>query len=290
MSYASIHPAWERDPEYITEGFSVEITAKDVPSLKENSGKLPAETPVAITFLPGESLESRLEAAIAARELGFEPMPHFSARRIKSEEEFKTMLERMVQEAGVKRCFAIAGDPSEPEGPYADTSALIATGFFEQNGIKAIGIAGHPEGHPNMTTAECFSVLQSKCSMIEERGMKPIIVTQFGFDPDAFMDWLKELRKHNIDAPVRLGVPGPTNIKSLIKFAARCGVSASASVMAKYGVSLTKLFGTAGPDKMVDAFREGFDSEHGRVRLHFYPFGGLGKTIEWVDDYSAKLK
>ena len=29
-------------------------------------------------------------------------------------------------------------------------------------------------------------------------------------------------------------------------------------------------------------------SEHGRVRLHFYPFGGLTKTVEWIDDYNQR--
>jgi methylenetetrahydrofolate reductase (NADPH) len=288
MSYAEIHPNWDKEPESITEGFSIEITAKDVEGLIESAPMLPPGTPVAVTFLPGETLEARLIAAKKVRELGFEPMPHFSARRIQSHEEFKTMLEAMVKEAGVKRCFAIAGDPAEAEGPFSDTSSLIATGLFEANGIKAIGIAGHPEGHPNMTNDECFSVLKSKCDMIHERGMKPLIVTQFGFDPDAFLNWLKAVRDYGIDAPVRLGVPGPTNIKTLLRFAARCGVSATTSVMTKYGISLTKLIGTAGPDKMVDAFAKQFGEEHGRVRLHFYPFGGLHKTVDWVKTYTYK--
>jgi methylenetetrahydrofolate reductase (NADPH) len=289
MSYAQIHPAWDREPAYITEGYSIEITAKDADALRAVAPTLPPSTPVAVTFLPGETLEARLAAAKAVRDLGLEPMPHFSARRIGSEEEFRTMVERMVREAGVRRCFAIAGDPPEPEGPYADTSALIETGFFEANDIIAIGIAGHPQGHPNMSDEECFEVLEKKCAMIHERGMKPIIVTQFGFDPDAFMAWLKAVRERGIDAPVRLGVPGPTNIKTLLRFAARCGVSASATVMSKYGISLAKLVGTAGPDKMVDAFARGFGREHGRVRLHFYPFGGLAKTVEWVDGYTSRL-
>jgi methylenetetrahydrofolate reductase (NADPH) len=288
MNYAEIHPNWDREPAYVTEGFSVEITAKDVAGLREAAPMLPPNTPVAVTFLPGEALEARLAAAKEVRALGFEPMPHFSARRIKSEAEFGSMIEQMVAEAGVKRCFAIAGDPSQPEGPYSETSMLIETGFFEANGIKAIGIAGHPQGHPNMTEDECFAVLERKCAMIHERGMKPLIVTQFGFDPDAFMQWLVVLRQRGIDAPVRIGVPGPTSIKALVKFAARCGVEASASVMSKYGVSLTNLLGTAGPDKMVNAFASGFGGEHGRVRLHFYPFGGLVKTAEWIDKYDRK--
>jgi methylenetetrahydrofolate reductase (NADPH) len=288
MSYSEIHPNWDRDPQYITEGFSIEITAKDVEGLRKAAPKLPPGTPVAVTFLPGEELEARVNAAKEVRALGFEPMPHFSARRIKSEAEFETMVERMVGEADVKRCFAIAGDPPQPEGPYSETAMLIETGIFERNGIKAIGVAGHPQGHPNMKEEECFAVLDRKCGMILDRSMKPLIVTQFGFDPEAFLQWLVDLRAKGIDAPVRIGVPGPTSIKMLLKFAARCGVEASASVMSKYGISLASLIGTAGPDKMVDAFAAGFDGKHGRVRLHFYPFGGLEKTADWISDYDRK--
>ena len=288
MSYAEIHPNWDREPAYITEGFSVEITAKDTEGLREAAPLLPPATPVAVTFLPGETLEARLAAAREVRTLGFEPMPHFSARRIASQAELKSMVERMVEEAGVRRCFAIAGDRPQAEGPYSETAELIESGLFEANGIKAIGIAGHPQGHPHMTEEQCFAVLERKCSMIHERGMKPLIVTQFGFDPDAFMQWLVDLRQRGIDVPVRIGVPGPTSIRALLKFAARCGVEASASVMSKYGISLTNLLGSAGPDKMVNAFARGFGGQHGRVRLHFYPFGGLVKTAEWIVQYNEK--
>jgi len=287
-SYAEIHPNWEREPAYITEGFSIEMTAKDIENLRAAAPLLPPDTPVAVTFLPGETLDARLAAAKEVRALGFEPMPHFSARRITSEAELETMIKRMAEEASVRRCFAIAGDPSHAEGPYADTSMLIETGFFEAHGIKAIGVAGHPQGHANMTEEQCFAVLERKCALIHQHGMKPLIVTQFGFDPDAFMQWLVVLRQRGIDAPVRIGVPGPTSIKGLLKFAARCGVEASASVMSKYGISMANLIGSAGPDKMVNAFASGFNSKHGRVRLHFYPFGGLVKTAEWIVQYNRK--
>ncbi len=58
--------------------------------------------------------------------------------------------------------------------------------------------------------------------------------------------------------------------------------------MAKYGVSLTRLLGTAGPDKLIDDFARGIGPEHGAVRFHFYPFGGLTKTVEWIADYHAR--
>ena len=287
-SSALLHPNWDLPPAGITDGFSLEMTAKDEASLRDAALLIPAETPIAVTYLPGEEVDARVAATIAVRELGFEPMPHFSARRITSEDDFEAYLKAVVEKAGVRRCFIVAGDPPEPQGPYFDTMALIATGAFERAGIQAIGIGGHPEGHPNMSEAECWAVLEAKVREIESRGMAPLVVTQFGFDPDAFLVWLKELRARGIMCPVRIGIPGPAGIKRLLAFAARCGVGASASVMKKYGVSITNLLGTAGPDKLVDAFAKGLGEEHGRVRLHFYPFGGLRKTVEWIADYAQR--
>jgi methylenetetrahydrofolate reductase (NADPH) len=288
LSKALIHPNWARPPAGITDGFSLEMTAKDEASLRDAAPLIAPDTPIAITYLPGEEVAARVAATVAVRELGFEPMPHFSARRITSEDDFEGYLRAVVEQAGVRRCFIVAGDPPEPQGPYFDTMALIRTGAFERSGIAAIGIGGHPEGHPNMSRAQCWEVLEAKVGEIEARGMAPLVVTQFGFDPDAFLAWLQELRARGMDVPVRIGVPGPAGIKRLLAFAARCGVGASASVMKKYGVSLANLMGTAGPDKLVDAFARGLGDEHGRVRLHFYPFGGMVKTLEWIHDYNRK--
>ena len=283
-----IHPNWDRAATPITDGYSLEMTAKDVASLREAAPLIAPATPVAVTFLPGEEAQARVEAAKAVRALGFEPMPHFSARRILSSDAFEAYLQAVVREAGVKRCFVIAGDPPEPEGPFEDSSAMLATGAFERAGVQAIGIGGHPEGHPNMSNEQCWAVLKSKCEDIERRGMAPLIVTQFAFDSDRLLAWLKELRERGLMAPVRLGVPGPAGIKTLLRFASRCGVGASASVMAKYGLSITNLLGSAGPDKLVDAIRTGLGPEHGKVRLHFYPFGGMKRTVEWIGEYGAK--
>jgi methylenetetrahydrofolate reductase (NADPH) len=288
MAIPQIHPNWDKAPAIITDGYSLEMTAKDQAALHEAAPLIPPETPVAVTFLPGEDAAARIAATVAVRQLGFEPMPHFSARRILSSDDFEGYLHAVVRDAGVRRCFIVAGDPPEPQGPYFDTSALIATGAFERAGITAIGVGGHPEGHPQMTQAQCWDVLVRKVADIQARGMAPLVVTQFGFDPDAFLAWLVALRAHGVDAPVRIGVPGPAGIKRLLSFAARCGVGASASVLRKYGISVTNLLGSAGPDKLVDAFASGLGPQHGRVRLHFYPFGGIRKTVEWIADYERR--
>ncbi len=288
MASPLIHPNWAKRPERITHGHSLEMTAKDVAALREAAPLIPPETPVAITFLPGEDAQARIEATLAVRQLGFEPMPHFSARRITSAIEFEHYLYAVVARAGVRRCFVVAGDPSQPQGPFPDSMALIGSGVFEGAGVKAIGIGGHPEGHPIMSVDQCWAVIDEKVAAIEGRGMAPLIVTQFAFDAAPVLRWLEILRARGIEAPVRIGVPGPAGIKRLLKFAAHCGVGASASVMKKYGVSITNLLGNAGPDRLVSQFAAALDDAHGMVRLHFYPFGGIANTARWVRAFEAK--
>ena len=141
MGIPVLHPAWTRPANGMTDGYSLEMTAKDRPALYEVANAIAPETPVAITFLPNETMDARIEAAIGLRALGFEPMPHLSARRIASREELAQMVARTTAEAGVRRVFLVAGDPPVPAGPFADTMSLIDTGLFEQHGIQAIGIA-----------------------------------------------------------------------------------------------------------------------------------------------------
>lgn len=284
-----VHPDWRRTtPPTITHGYSLEVTPKDVPALRAAAALLWRAMPIAIPFLPNETHTIRIAAARTVRELGFEPMPHFSARRISSFDAFRTYLDFAVREAGAERCFVVAGDPAHPIGPFPDTAALLATGAFEEAGIRVIGIGGHPEGHPVMSSEQCWDVLHAKCEDIGRRGMAPLIVTQFVFDAYVVLDWLLQLRARGITVPVRIGVPGPASIKTLLRFAAMCGVGTSASVMARYGVSLGRLLNGAGPDKLLDTLASNLTAAHGAVRLHFYPFGGLTRTVEWIGDYDRK--
>ena len=272
----------------ITHAYSLEVSARDMPALSAAALRIAPASTISIPYLPREDDAARLAAARIVRTLGFEPMPHLSARRIASLAGFETFVQRAVAEAGVERCFVIAGDPSTAMGPFSDSSALIDTGVFERAGMKVIGVGGHPEGHPVMRTAEQWEVLERKCRSIAQRGMTPLIVTQFAFDADIVLTWLNALRARGIEHPVRVGVPGPASIAVLARYAALCGVSACASMWSKYGVSIGKLFGTAGPDAFVERLAAGLTAAHGEVSLHFFPFGGIAQSVKWIEQYRSR--
>jgi methylenetetrahydrofolate reductase (NADPH) len=283
-----MHPDMPGPASSITDAYSLEASTKDIPALSAAAPRIMPASTIAIPYLPREDDDARLAAARAVRRLGFEPMPHFSARRIASLAELESFVQRAVAEAGVERCFVIAGDPSTPVGPFSDSAALIDTGVFERAGIKVIGVGGHPEGHPVMSTAEQWEVLERKCHNIVKRGMTPLIVTQFAFDADIVLTWLKALRERGIEHCVRVGVPGPASIAVLARYAALCGVSACASMWSKYGISIGKLFGTAGPDRFVERLATGLTEAHGKVSLHFFPFGGIAQSVKWIEQYRSR--
>jgi methylenetetrahydrofolate reductase (NADPH) len=266
------------------------MTAKDGDALRDARDLIPQGTSVSITFLAGETAPARVAAAKQARSYGFFPRPHISARRIASEAELEGFLADLAAQAAIDRAFVVAGDLAQPAGPYFDALAVIKSGLLGKYGVRNVGISGYPEGHPDFSPEKLWQALRDKHRTLTDLGHSYDIITQFGFDAKPVLDWLAKLRDGGIAAPVRIGVPGPASVKTLLRFAARCGVGASASVMAKYGVSITKLLNTAGPDALIAELAASIDpARHGEVVLHFYPFGGLAKTAQWVRDFSTSV-
>jgi len=270
-------------PSSLLAGFSIEMTAKDVSALEEASPLLPPETKIPVAFLPGETMEQRVFAAKRVRELGFIPIPHISARRITSLLELEQFLAALQSQAQIDHAFVVAGDPPKPMGPFDDALALIRTGLLARYGVRRVGISGYPEGHPEIGNDKLWRAKRDKTEALLQEGHDFAIVTQFGFDAKPLLRWIEQLRAEGITALVRAGVPGPATVGTLLKFAARCGVGASTRVLTRYGMSLGKLFATAGPDRLLADIAAGLDpARHGAVLIHLYPFGGLRRTAEWA--------
>ncbi|MEU8698366.1 methylenetetrahydrofolate reductase [Streptomyces sp. NPDC048680] len=270
----------------LLEDFSLEMTGKDVPRLEEARDRIPAGTRINITFLGNEDLDMRLAAARAVRRLGYTPVPHISARRLRSRSELEELLAALRSDGTADNVLVIGGDPATPHGPYDDALALIRSGLLQSYGVRHVGIGGYPEGHPAIVGPALWSAIEDKTAALARRGLSGDVITQFGFDADPVLAWVEAVRKRGIDAPVRVGVPGPAGIKRLMTYAARFGVGTSTSIAKKYGFSLTNLMGTAGPDRFIRALADGYDTRrHGVLKLHFYTFGGIGATSRWLTDF-----
>ena len=271
----------------LVSNYSLEMTGKDVPGLIEAKDSIPAGTKINVTFLGNEDLDMRVTASKAVRDMGFIPVPHISARRLSSQDQLEEFLGRLQEVGATNSVFAVGGDPAEPEGPYPDSLSVIRTGLLQKYGVKEVSIAGYPEGHPDIPTDVLWRHLEDKSAALKEQGLDATILTQFAFDTDPVIDWVKGVRERGIESTIRIGTPGPAGIKRLINFARRFGVGANAMIVKKYGFSLTNLMGTAGPDKFVTDLSAllAQDPTSGEVKLHFYTFGGLKATADWAHQY-----
>lgn len=269
--------------------FSLEMTGRDVPALHEAAPGIPPGTRVNVTFLGHEDPALRVAAARAVREHGFVPVPHVSARRLRSPGELDAFLAHLAEAGAAEEVLVVGGDPATPQGPYEDALAVIRSGVLQRHGVRGVGIGGYPEGHPAVDDDVLWSALAAKTAALREQGLEATVITQFGFDTAPVLSWLAEARRRGIDAPVRIGVPGPAGVRRLLGHARRFGVATSAGIAQKYGFSLTHLLGTAGPDRFLHDLAAGCDAGvHGPVRLHFYTFGGLGATAGWVRQFGGE--
>jgi methylenetetrahydrofolate reductase (NADPH) len=269
--------------------FSLEMTGKDIPKLEEARDSIPVGTRINVTFLANEDLQMRLAASRTVKASGFVPVPHISARRLASQAMLEEFLGALQADGTGENVFVVGGDPTSPEGPYADSLSVIHTGLLQQYGVRHVSISGYPEGHPDITDVALWGALAGKFAVLREQELPGTVITQFGFDVDAALRWVEAVRLRGIDLPIRIGVPGPAGVKRLLTYAKRFGVGTSAGIAKKYGLSITNLMSTAGPDRFVRALAAGYDPRrHGVLRLHFYTFGGLRATSQWITEFSEE--
>jgi methylenetetrahydrofolate reductase (NADPH) len=243
-------------------------------------------TPVYVSAVPARPLNEQVATARRLAARGFEPVPHVAARNFASTIELDGHLARLVDEAGVRRLLVIGGDRDAPAGHFHHAIEVIESGLPQNRGIREIGIAAYPEGHPRIAQTEIDRALAAKMEAAAATGLGVHIVTQFAFSPAPILAFIARLRDMGIEQPVRVGVAGPASVATLMRFAAICGVATSARALARNAGLAKHLFGSNAPDAVIRALAAARDAL-GDVTPHFFTFGGLGATARWAAAVAA---
>jgi methylenetetrahydrofolate reductase (NADPH) len=184
--------------------------------------------------------------------------------------------------------LVLGGGAPEPLGKFDAAIQLLETGVFERNGITRIGLAGHPEGNPDITRkhgeAMLLRALKEKQACARAHGLDAHLATQFLFEAEPVAGWAAMLRAEGIDMPIHVGVPGPATIKTLAKYAVMCGVGNSARFIRRQALNVSKLLTVSAPDDLLDGLAK-LHKERPELRIaapHFYPFGGFDKLFDWL--------
>ncbi|MBF8224279.1 methylenetetrahydrofolate reductase [Halomonas sp. 328] len=262
----------------LVRGWSLEVTPRTAEGL--TSRPPPAGTQIYITHLPGHPFEEVIATAERLKTQGYDPIPHLVARAIPDRDTLESWLLGLTHRAGIDAVLLLAGSLAAPHGPYADSLALLETVDLRDHGIHRLAMAGHPEGHPQAATASLDAALATKRDYAARHGLEPWLVTQFLFDAEPLLAWRARLGALDLDLPIRAGLPGPASLATLWKYALSCGVGASRAALAQQGKRLFKLARPQPPTRQVLALAEAAADD---LSLHFYPFGGIAATLDWVE-------
>ena len=221
---------------------------------------LPALKDVYITMLPGGDFKETADQAEKLVKKGFNPIPHIPARSIENDAQLKEYISRC-RDGGTKQVLVIGGS-REPVGDFDSSIQLLETGYFED---MTIGIAGHPEGSPDISDSKLEKAMNDK------KPYADYIVTQWLLDPQPILDFISKQA-----VPVHVGITGPLKLTSLIKFANIVGAKNSLNFIKSNAAKAMNLLKPSDPNELIEQVKKSTSN------FHIYTFGGLKETNKWL--------
>jgi methylenetetrahydrofolate reductase (NADPH) len=152
----------------------------------------------------------------------------------------RPQLESTLQQAkscGICNILALRGDPprgrrswapGDISGGYCDRAIDLVKLIRELHGdFFGIAVAGHPEGHPaSHSWDEEMRHLKEKIDAGAD-----FVITQFFYDTDAFIAYVKRCREHDITCPIMPGIMPIQSFSTFVKMTTYCGVAVPQSIL-----------------------------------------------------------
>ncbi|MDG5774898.1 methylenetetrahydrofolate reductase [Haloarculaceae archaeon H-GB2-1] len=245
---------------------------------------IPDGSKIAITSSPEKSIMKTIELTEQAANDGYEVIPHLAARNVEDEAQLEEIAQRL-EDVGVDDIFVPGGDNDEA-GEFESSYELLVA--LEELGYEfpKVGITGYPEGHAFIEDDTLWEHLEKK----EEYG--DYIITQICFKPDTVVEWIDEVRAHDVELPIEVGVPGAMDAKRMLSIAREVGVGDSIKYLQKttgIGQFAKSLLGGGGkytPDDFIEGIAPHYQDDHYKVSgVHLYTMNQAADTEEWRQDF-----
>jgi methylenetetrahydrofolate reductase (NADPH) len=157
-------------------------------------------------------------------ETGLVSAPHLTCVGATREEVLE--IAQRYWDAGIRHIVALRGDPPKGSTHYVPHPGGFAYAADLVAGLRSIGdfdisVAAYPEVHPEAESAQAdLDNLKRKVDAGAARA-----ITQFFFDPAAFLRFRDAAAAAGISVPIVPGILPITRFPQITKFAAACGAS-----------------------------------------------------------------
>ena len=256
-----------------------------VPGIEDRIGTLQPNMHVAVTCSPTKGVDTTLELSEKLIAQGFQVIPHISAKSVTGEKHLETIIKKL-DELSIESVFVPGGDGPEPLGEFNNAYDLLKALQKSGHNLKKIGIAAHPEGHPDISNKILMEALEKK------KGLADYIVTQMCFDANILGDWLVRINQQGIHLPVWVGLPGVIERGPLLRTSLRIGVGDSIRFLKKKSKVAAELMKSSiyNPEKLVTSISEYKDiADTNLAGYHIFCFNQIEKTEKWRTETISKL-
>ena len=275
---------------------TLEVTPGGAAKVADFSSMVRSGCTIYVTFLPGSDFADTLTTVRRLKSEGYNPVPHFAARSIVSATVLEENLAALQGEMGITEGLLIGGGVDKPLGEFGSSIEVLRTGLFEKYGFTKLGLAGHPEGSPDIPEADCAAAIQEKNNYARDSDMKLYLATQFVFEAAPILAWEKRIRQQGNTLPVYVGIPGLATIKTLLRHAQHCGVGPSMRMLTRNPMDMLKLTlkdsflgqyvnaPSSEPSELLRDLIRGIHADPDCLiqQCHLYPLGGLKKSAAWM--------
>ena len=237
-----------------------------------------------ITYLPDENSSNVIDTAKKLKLEGYDVIPHLPARTILNNEDLEKYIAKLSEESGCNKMLIIGGGGKQ-NGNISCSMDVLKTEYLSKYNYVEVGVAGHPEGSPDITIKELDNAIIEKNKFSHNVDFKMYLATQFFFEAKSLIEWEIHLKKIGNQLDIHAGIPGPATLKTLISYAKSCGIGNSIRFLSKQAFNITKLASPKTPDKLIYEladYKNNNNDSHLR-KMHFYPFGGIKKTSQWLN-------
>ena len=131
----------------LVDGFTIELNPKVRHKLK--SIPLDKKNNVYITYLPDATENDILETVDFVSKQELTPITHLPARTMKDLDHVSDFLKELRNRTDSKKILVIGGGGNQ-NGSVSSSLEILECGLLKDNDFEEIGIAGHPEGSPDI--------------------------------------------------------------------------------------------------------------------------------------------
>ena len=135
---------------------------------------------VYITYLPDENSKNVIRTAKKLKLEGYEVIPHLPARTIVNKNDLEKYIGELANESGCSKMLIIGGGGNQV-GEISSSIDVLKTDFLSKYNYQFVGVAGHPEGSPDISNENLDLAIKQKNDFAKNVDFKMYLATQFFF-------------------------------------------------------------------------------------------------------------